>query len=42
MPAGKFEQLGLQKLTQEQEVWVGTHSRGEMPSVDVPFHDITS
>jgi hypothetical protein len=31
MPAEKFEQLGLQKAAQEQEVWVGTHIRGETP-----------
>jgi hypothetical protein len=31
MPADKFEQLGLKKPEQEQEVWVGTHSRGETP-----------
>ncbi len=31
MPAEKFEQLGLQKPAQEQDVWLGTHSRGETP-----------
>jgi len=31
MGAEKFEKLGLQKPAQEQDVWVGTHSRGEAP-----------
>jgi len=31
MPAEQFEQRGLQKSSQVQEVWVGTHSRGETP-----------
>jgi hypothetical protein len=31
MPAKQFEQHGLQKAAKEQEVWVGAHSRGEIP-----------
>jgi hypothetical protein len=27
----QFERLGLQKPAQEQDVWVGAHSRGETP-----------
>ena len=31
MEAERFEKLGLQKPAQEQDVWIGTHSRGETP-----------
>jgi hypothetical protein len=31
MPDAKFENLKMKKATPEQEVWVGTHSRGETP-----------
>jgi hypothetical protein len=31
MPAEQFEQRGLRKAAQVQDVWVGTHSRGEAP-----------
>ncbi len=31
MPTEKFKELGLKKPAQEQEVWIGTHSRGETP-----------
>lgn len=31
MPDKKFEQLKVKKAAPEQEVWVGTHSRGEAP-----------
>ena len=31
----QFEKLGLQKPAQEQDVWIGTHSRGETP-LDYP------
>jgi hypothetical protein len=30
-PNAKFEELKKNKATLEQEVWVGTHSRGETP-----------
>lgn len=31
MPDKKFEQLKMKKAAPEQEVWVGTHSLGEVP-----------
>ena len=31
MPAEQFEQRGLLKAAKEQEVWLGAHSRGEIP-----------
>jgi hypothetical protein len=31
MPVEKFERRGLQKPAPEQEVWIGTHTRGETP-----------
>jgi hypothetical protein len=31
MEVEKFEKLDLQKPAQEQDVWIGTHSRGETP-----------
>lgn len=34
-PAAILEQRGLRKPAQEQELWIGTHSRGEVP-LDYP------
>jgi hypothetical protein len=31
MPDAKFEELGLNKAVPQQEVWLGTHIRGETP-----------
>lgn len=31
MPDAKFEQLKMKKAAPEQEVWLGTHVRGEVP-----------
>jgi hypothetical protein len=31
MEVEKFEKLGLRKPALEQDVWVGTHNRGEVP-----------
>ena len=30
-PVGFLEKYGLQKPLPEQELWIGTHSRGEVP-----------
>jgi hypothetical protein len=35
MPVEQFEKLDLQKPKQEQDVWIGRHSRGETP-LDYP------
>jgi hypothetical protein len=35
IPTQSLEQRGLKKPTPEQDVWIGTHSRGEVP-LDVP------
>jgi hypothetical protein len=31
MPDAKFEELKMKKAAPEQEVWLGTHPRGEAP-----------
>jgi hypothetical protein len=31
MPDAKFQQLKMKKAAPEQEVWLGTHRRGEVP-----------
>jgi hypothetical protein len=31
IPAGGFERRGLKKPVLEQDVWIGTHGRGETP-----------
>jgi hypothetical protein len=36
MPAGSLEQRGMKKPAPEQDVWIGTHSRGEVP-LDFPL-----
>jgi hypothetical protein len=35
MPAELLEQRGLKKPAPEQDLWIGTHSRGEVP-LDFP------
>ena len=36
IPAESLEKRGLKKPSPEQDVWIGTHSRGELP-LDFPL-----
>jgi hypothetical protein len=36
IPAQSFERNGLKKPAPEQDVWIGTHSRGEVPLECLP------